>query len=118
MNASIINLLILSVEPRKMGLATSMNSTFRFLGSSIGAPVAGAIMSAYQVSITFPTANGPISESFPSVTSFSMAFLAGAITFIVSVLFVIFAREMLGKKSEGYMNTTRESVNISDANPE
>ncbi len=118
MNASIINLLILSVEPRKMGLATSMNSTFRFLGSSIGAPVAGAIMSAYQVSITFPTANGPISETFPSVTSFSMAFLAGAITFIVSVLFVIFAREMLGKKGEEYMNTTRESVNISDAIPE
>ncbi len=97
MNASLINLLVLSVEAKNMGLATSMNSTFRYLGSSIGAPVAGAILSAFVVTDVVHIASGTLNFSFPDTTAYFYAFVIGAILFIVSAVMVLFAREMLGK---------------------
>jgi MFS family permease len=98
MNASIINLLVLSVESQHMGLAISMNSTFRYLGSSIGAPIAGAILSAYVVSDVVKTATGTVLFSFPTDTAYYYAFLIGAAAFILSSVLVIFAREVLGPR--------------------
>ncbi len=39
LNASIINLLVLTVDPKDMGQATAMNNVFRNVGGSLGAPV-------------------------------------------------------------------------------
>ena len=93
MNASLINLLILSVEPGNMGLATSMNSTFRYLGSSIGAPIAGVILSLYSVQVSTPT--GPF--ALPDSTAFYYAFIIGAVCFALTALITIFGKELLGK---------------------
>ena len=92
MNASIINLLVLSVEARDMGLATSMNSTFRYIGSSIGAPIAGTVLSLYTVMDVVHTATGKIIFSFPDATAFRYAFTIGAMSFVIAVFVVLFSR--------------------------
>ncbi|MHB1471623.1 MAG: MFS transporter [Thermoplasmataceae archaeon] len=99
MNASLINLLVLSVDPRHMGLATSMNSTFRYLGSSVGAPVAGAILSAFVVQSFVNTSSGTVSFLFPDKTAYFYAFLIGALSFFAAILMITFAREVLGKRT-------------------
>jgi MFS family permease len=105
MNASLINLLILSVEPSNMGLATSMNSTFRYLGSSIGAPVAGVILSLYSVPVTTPTGT----LALPDSTAFFYAFTIGAACFAAAAVITVLARELLGKRKSdprGIRNNT------------
>lgn len=99
-NASIINLLVLSVDPQHMGLATSMNGTFRYMGSSVGAPVAGTILSLYTVSDTVKTTAGITIFSFPDASAFYFVFLIGSIAFTLSAFLVLFAREVLGKRME------------------
>ncbi len=99
MNASVINLLVLSVEPKYMGLAVSMNSTFRYIGSSIGAPVAGSILSLYTVTEIVKTSTGNLVFSFPDKTAYSYAFIIGAITFMASAFVILFAHEVLGSRS-------------------
>lgn len=96
MNAALINLLILSVDPREMGLATSMNSTFRYLGSSVGAPIAGAILSLYTFSVTTPTGT----LAMPDSTAYYYAFIIGAVSFVLAAVMAILGREMLGKHAK------------------
>lgn len=48
-----VNLLVLSIDRKDMGLATSMNSVFRFLGSALGAPVAGLLIAVVASSAAF-----------------------------------------------------------------
>ena len=48
-----INLLVLSIKGEEMGIATSMNSVFRFLGSSLGAPFAGLLIATYESRVAF-----------------------------------------------------------------
>ncbi len=98
MNASLINLLVLSVEAKNMGLATSMNSTFRYLGSSVGAPIAGAVLSAFVVTTVV---SSTVNFSFPTNTAYFYAFLIGGVSFLISAVLVIFAKEILGKRSVG-----------------
>ena len=105
MNASIINLLVLSVEARDMGLATSMNSTFRYIGSSIGAPIAGTVLSLYTVVDIVHTATGNVIFSFPDATAFRYAFIIGAITFIAAAFIVILSREVLGRRTVEIQST-------------
>ncbi len=81
-----------------MGLATSMNSTFRYLGSSVGAPIAGAVLSAFVVT---SVVSSNVTFSFPTNTAYFYAFLIGGISFIMSAFLVIFAKEILGKRSVG-----------------
>ncbi len=113
MNASIINLLVLSVEPRDMGLATSMNSTFRYIGSSIGAPVAGSILSLYSVVDIVHTATGVTVFSFPDLVAFRYAFIIGAVTFIASAFIVLLSKEVLGRRTE-----TVRATNVAPAKDE
>jgi MFS family permease len=91
MNAAVINLLVLTVEPRDMGLATSLNSVFRNVGSSIGAPLAGSLMSTFTV-----LAYGQL---FPSSVAFRDAYLIAAIAFVAAGGLAVFAREILGKRA-------------------
>ncbi len=95
MNASVINILVLSVDPRDMGLATSMNGTFRSFGSSIGAPLAGAILSTFSVA---GASVAGYSLSIPSNYAFDVSFIIAVILNIVSAIIVIFSREVINVK--------------------
>ena len=110
MNASLINLLVLSVEPQHMGLATSMNSTFRYLGSSIGAPVAGALLSAFVVQSFVHSSTGTVSFLFPDKTAYFYAFLLGAISFFAAIFMIIFAKEVLGRGKAARLKKSKEEV--------
>ena len=91
MNSAVINLLALTVEPRDMGLATSLNSVFRNVGSSVGAPLAGSLMSTYTV-----VAYGHV---FPSDDAFRYAYLIAGFAFVLAAGIALFAREILGRRA-------------------
>jgi MFS family permease len=114
MNASIINLLVLSVEARDMGLATSMNSTFRYIGSSIGAPIAGTVLSLYTVVDVVHSATGNVIFSFPDATAFHYAFIIGGLTFVIAAFVVLFSREVLGRRMETVKKSTVHAVEQSE----
>ncbi len=109
MNASLINLLILSVEAKNMGLATSMNSTFRYLGSSVGAPIAGAILSAF---VATEVVSKTVSFSFPTSTAYLYSFAIGGVAFIAAAVLVLFAKEVLGRRRDEneYEKETEEAT--------
>ena len=92
MNSAVINLLILTVEPHDMGIATSMNAVFRNVGSSIGAPVAGSLMATYTI-VSYGIA-------FPDATAFNYAYLIAAASFGVAAVLTLFAREVLGRRAQ------------------
>ena len=99
-NASVINFLILTVDPRDMGLATGMNGTFRSVGSAIGAPIAGSLLSTFTASYTIAYVGGhPITKILPSHLAFYYAFVIAAATFVASIVTIVFGREVLGKRS-------------------
>ncbi len=80
LQASVINLLTLSIETRDMGLATSMNTVFRNLGSSVGAPIAGSLLS-----------------TFAPGSAFQYIFLIAVAAFILVILVVPYGVEVLGR---------------------
>jgi MFS family permease len=88
------NLLVLTVKTQEMGLATSMNTVFRNIGSSLGAPIAGSLLSTYTVTQLV----GSVSVTFPSQTAFQYSFYIAVIGFVVSLIFCLFSREVLGKR--------------------
>jgi MFS family permease len=94
MNASVINLLVLTVEPRDMGLGTSMNAVFRNMGSAIGAPIAGSLMATYLVFLPIPP-----QYYFPDVTAFYWCFITAAVLFLAAAGVTLFAREILGRRA-------------------
>jgi MFS family permease len=97
MNASLINLIVLTVNPKDMGLATAMNGTFRNVGSSIGAPIAGSIMSTITaVYLVGSSHNIPIYESLPSSTAYFTVFIISAAAFALAAVLTITANEVLG----------------------
>ncbi len=102
LNASVINLLVLTVEPREMGLATSMNATFRNMGSSLGAPLAGSIMSAYSTQMVYPLTPPapPLVVPFPDSTAFLYIFIIAAVTMLMAGVVAIFAKEILGRRAD------------------
>ncbi len=53
LNIPNVNSLLLSVERQTAGLATSMNAVFRFLGSALGAPVAGVFIASFGTKAAF-----------------------------------------------------------------
>lgn len=91
LNASVINLLILTVHPRNMGQATAMNNVFRNLGGSIGAPIAGSLLATYTVSTGVFAGSG-----LPSHLAFQFAFWIAAGVTMVGGLAVLLAQEVLG----------------------
>lgn len=98
-NASVVNYLVLSVEPRDMGLATSMNGVFRNLGSSIGAPIAGSILTTYTVAYTLTTPFGPTTIPVPGAEAYEIIFSIAAVTAIVGALIAMLGREVLGPRA-------------------
>ena len=88
LNASVINLLILTVDPKDMGQATAMNNVFRNVGGSVGAPIAGSLLATYVV-----TVGGFL---VPAHLAFQYAFWIAAIVTVVGGIAVLFGQEVLG----------------------
>lgn len=87
LNGTLINFIVLTVNPRDMGLATAMNGTFRSLGSSVGSPIAGSILSTWLI----------VNTPFPSNTAYYYAFLVGAIAFFAVAFIIPLGNEVLGR---------------------
>ncbi len=107
LNASVINFLILTVDPRDMGLATGMNGTFRNVGSAIGAPVAGSLLSTFTESYLFGPAGHQIKVVLPSHLAFYYSFVIAAATFFAGVAIIVFGKEVLGSRKVKEMEETR-----------
>jgi MFS family permease len=98
--ASVVNLLVLTVDPKDMGLATSMNGVFRNLGSSIGAPIGGSILTTYVVLYNVAPAGAPaFLVSVPGKEAFTLPFLIAAVMMVIAAGLTLFAREVLGPRA-------------------
>lgn len=93
LNGTLINFIVLTVNPRDMGLATAMNGTFRSLGSSIGAPVAGSILATYAIQAS-PTL------LIPTDTAYNYIFIIAAVVFFAAAILVPLGHEVLGKRGD------------------
>jgi len=93
LNASIINLLVLSVDPKDMGQATAMNNVFRNVGGSVGAPIGGSLLATYVLT------SGPYAGmGVASHLAFQYAFwIASAITLVGGIV-VVFGHEVIGRR--------------------
>ncbi|MCI4363155.1 MAG: MFS transporter [Thermoplasmata archaeon] len=97
LNASIINMLVLSVDPKDMGQATAMNNVFRNLGGSVGAPIVGSLLAAYVTGVIVPS--GPLAgTNLPSLLAFQYAFWIAAAITLVGAIAVFFGEEVLGPR--------------------
>jgi MFS family permease len=106
LQSSVINLLTMTVELRDMGLATSLNTVFRNLGASLGAPVAGSILSTYTVAIAAGSSGGqPVYLPFPAAVAYNYVFYLATVVFLAMLLIVPFSKEVLGKRA-----LTRETM--------
>ena len=91
LNASVINLLILTVDPKDMGQATAMNNVFRNIGGSVGAPIAASLLT------TFVVTSGPFAGfGLPSHIAFQYAFWIAAVVTLAGGLTILFGHEVLG----------------------
>jgi MFS family permease len=91
LNASIISLLVLTVDPKDMGQATAMNNVFRNVGGSVGAPIAGSLLATYILT------SGP-ALGFPAHLAFQYAFFIAAAITVVGTLTIFFGQEVLGPR--------------------
>jgi hypothetical protein len=79
-----------------MALGTSMNTAFRYIGQTLGAPLAGALLSTFVASYTI----GNQVLSLPTRDAFRYCFYIGSAAFVVVGLVSILAREVIEKKAE------------------
>lgn len=94
------NLLVLAVDLNVMGLATSMNTVFRSMGSSLGAPIAGSLISTYTVwAFEGYYRNTPMFFSEASRLAFQYSYYIAAACFVGIFIVTLFAHEVLGKKA-------------------
>jgi predicted MFS family arabinose efflux permease len=89
LTVSIQSLLVLSIAKSDMALGTSLNTAFRYVGQTLGAPVAGAFLSTYVTSATM----------LPTRAAFQYCFYVSVAAFIIVGLVSTLAREVIGKDS-------------------
>ena len=89
LNASIINLLVLTVDPKDMGQATAMNNVFRNVGGSVGAPIAGSLLATYILT------SGPYA-GLAAHAAFRYAFWIASLVTLVGGIAVVFGQEVIG----------------------
>jgi MFS family permease len=92
LNASIINMLVLTVDPKDMGQATAMNNVFRNLGSSVGTPIVGSILAAYVTGIVVQGTN------LPKPIAFQYTFWLAAAIVVAGGAVVLLGEEVLGPR--------------------
>jgi MFS family permease len=93
LSATVVNLLVLTVDPKDMGQATAMNNVFRNVGGSVGAPIAGSLLATYVLT------SGPwAGAGVPSHVAFQYAFWIAAAVVLVGGVVVLFGQEVLGPR--------------------
>jgi MFS family permease len=90
------NLLVLSIAKSEMALGTSLNTAFKYIGQTLGAPVAGALLSIF---VTNYTVSGQ-TLTLPTRAAFHDCFYVATIAFVVVGLLSILAREVMGKRAD------------------
>ncbi len=96
LTVSVQNLLVLSIDKGNMALGTSMNTAFRYIGQTVGAPLAGALLSTFVANYTI----GDQVLSLPTRDAFRYCFYLGAAAFVAVGLVSILAREVIEKRAE------------------
>ena len=96
LSVSIQNLLVLSIAKSEMSLGTSLNTAFKYVGQTLGAPAAGAILSTFVAS---DSVNGHM-LSLPTKAAFQYCFYVSVVAFIAVGLLSILAREVIGKNQD------------------
>ncbi len=96
LSVSIQNLLVLSIAKSEMSLGTSLNTTFRYVAQTLGAPAAGAILSTFVAGYSV---SGQM-LSLPTRAAFQYCFYAPVVAFAAVGLLSIFAREVIGKNHD------------------
>jgi MFS family permease len=94
LSVSIQNLLVLSLEKGVMGLGTSLNTSFRYMGQSLGAPIAGAVLTTLVSTVVI----SGHAELLPSRMAFQLCFFVAGIAFVFLALIAAFAREVAGPR--------------------
>ncbi|WP_461865148.1 MFS transporter [Thermococcus sp.] len=84
MNISLINVLVFSVPPRVMGVATGANSLFRNFGSTWGPAIAGTVMSTYYTLLHIPGV--PMAIKIPTSKAYEVLFGASATIYLFLAL--------------------------------
>jgi MFS family permease len=90
------NLLVLSVRKSEMGIAASMNSVFRYTGTSLGAPIAGAVLSTFVA--TYSVSGRAV--SLPTREAFQYCSYVMVIGFIIIGLLTLFTREVIREQKD------------------
>ncbi|MHB8567685.1 MAG: MFS transporter [Nitrososphaerales archaeon] len=106
------NLLVLTVRTHEMGLATSMNTVFRNVGSSLGAPIAGSLIASYTATYLITTPAGKVHQVLPSLIAFQYSYYIAVGAFIVSLVLSLFAQEIMGKRAK-IKDTLSDSPQVS-----
>lgn len=95
LNASAINLLILTVDPRDMGLATALNTVFRTFGTSLGAPIAGSVLSTFTAAVLIGQGTYAL---LPTASAFHYIYYITAGLLAAIALLIPFSAEILGRR--------------------
>ncbi len=86
MNISLINVLVFSVPPRVMGVATGANSLFRNFGSTWGPAIAGTVMSTYYIFFHPPGAPLWVHIKIPTSKAYEVLFGTSATIYLFLAL--------------------------------
>ncbi len=89
--STLFNFVIFSVDPREMGMATGMQGTFNNVGSSMGSPVAAAILTTFTS--TYLVGSFPV--KLASQEAFSIVFMLSAFALVVSGMLVLLTKEVI-----------------------
>jgi MFS family permease len=96
LTVSIQNLLVLSIAGSEMALGTSLNTAFRYVGQTLGAPVAGTILSIFVASYNL----GGRTATLPTRAAFQYCFYVSVIAFLVVGVLSILSKEVIGKNHD------------------
>ena len=95
--STLFNFVIFSVDPKEMGMATGMQATFNNVGSSIGSPVAAAILTTFTT--TYYIGSFPL--KLASHAAFTLVFILAAIALVISGMLVLLTKEVLTTGRQG-----------------
>ena len=111
MNVSFINVLVFSVPPRVMGVATGANSLFRNFGSTWGPAIAGTVMSTYYILVHIPQIPVPI--KIPTEKAYEVLFGTSALVYLfLALLSLAIVEVMKGGKIHEVENGGEREITV------
>ncbi|WP_148883567.1 MFS transporter [Thermococcus aciditolerans] len=111
MNVSFINVLVFSVPPRVMGVATGANSLFRNFGSTWGPAIAGTVMSTYYILVHIPQVPVPI--KIPTEKAYEVLFGTSALVYLfLALLSLAIVEVMKGGKIHEVENEGEREITV------